>query len=297
MATLLRMSPGNAKATCTLATELHTRFPDTRTCLAAGEIAVEQARAITETVTALPKDTAVEDSVWAEGFLLAQAKVLDSANLRKLGKRICYAIDPDGSLDYDEAAKRRRELSITDNHDGTHTIRWTDTDENIATVKAAIQALAAPLPAEDGTPDARPAGLRRADALMEVCRLTLRTGTLPRQRGERPHVHITVRADDLTAADGSGSGFGSTATGEDLTIAVIKRLSCDANLTALLLNPTTGVPLKVGRDHRSVTHGQWIALVQRDRGCVFPGVRREALVDLVEVRGLHRSSVAAGLRS
>ncbi|MGQ0624383.1 MAG: DUF222 domain-containing protein [Sporichthyaceae bacterium] len=271
LAGLLRMSPGTAKATCTLTSELHTRFPDTRACLAAGEIAVEQARAITETVTGLPKDTAAEDSVWAEGFLLAQAKVLDSVDLRKLGKRIAYAIDPDGSLDYDEAAKRRRELSITENHNGTQTIRWTETDEHVAIVKAAIGALAAPLPGEDGTPDPRTAGVRRADALLEVCRHALRSGTLPRQRGERPHVHLTVRADDLRA----GTGFGTTETGEDLTIAAIRRMSCDSNLTALLLN-ADGVPLKVGRDHRTVTHGQWIALVERDRGCVFPGCTRPA---------------------
>ena len=35
----------------------------------------------------------------------------------------------------------------------------------------------------------------------------------------------------------------------------------------------------------------------RDLTCRFPGVRREALVDRVEVKGLHGGSVAAGLRS
>ncbi|MGQ0629728.1 MAG: DUF222 domain-containing protein [Sporichthyaceae bacterium] len=269
LAQLLRMTPGAARATCQLAAQLHTRLPDTRAALAAGEIAAEQARAVVDAVTALPKDATVEDAVWAEAFLLAQAKVVDSTVLRRLGKHIAYAIDPDGSLDHDEAAKRRRELSIKDNHNGTQTIRWTETDENVAVVKAAIGALAAPQPAEDGAKDPRPAGVRRADALLEVCRMALRTGILPRQRGERPHVHLTVRAEDLKA----GTGFGTTATGEDLTIAVIRRLTCDATLTALLLN-ADGVPLNVGRDHRTVTHGQWIALVERDRGCVFPGCTR-----------------------
>ncbi|MGQ0623455.1 MAG: DUF222 domain-containing protein, partial [Sporichthyaceae bacterium] len=198
--------------------------------------------------------------------------VLDSSNLRKLAKRISYCIDPDGSLDHDEAAKRRRELVIKDNHNGTQTIRWTETDEHIAVVKSAIQALAAPMPAEDGTPEPRPAGVRRADAMMQVCRQVLRSGTLPRQRGQRPHVHITVTAEDLKA----GTGLGTTESGEDLTIAVIRRIACDATLTALALDATTGVPLQVGREHRTVTHAQWIALVERDKGCVFPGCTRPA---------------------
>ncbi|MGQ0624243.1 MAG: DUF222 domain-containing protein [Sporichthyaceae bacterium] len=74
LSTLLRMSPGAARSTCALAEGLHTRFPDTRAALAAGEVSVEQARAVAETVTALPRDTAVEDSEWAEAFLLTQAR-------------------------------------------------------------------------------------------------------------------------------------------------------------------------------------------------------------------------------
>ncbi|MGQ0625702.1 MAG: DUF222 domain-containing protein, partial [Sporichthyaceae bacterium] len=97
----------------------------------------------------------------------------------------------------------------------------------------------------------------------------LRFGDLPRQRGQRPHVHLTVNAAELK----NGSGFGRAATGEDLTVAVIRRLACDATLTALLLD-THGVPLKVGRDVRTVTHAQWVALCERDRGCIFPGCRR-----------------------
>lgn len=47
-------------------------------------------------------------------------------------------------------------------------------------------------------------------------------------------------------------------------------------------------------------HAQLAVLIEIARqvaGCVFPPVRREALVDRVEVRDLDRGSVAAGLRS
>lgn len=52
-----------------------------------------------------------------------------------------------------------------------------------------------------------------------------------------------------------------------------RRLTCDAQITAVLLDPN-GVPLRVGRSERTVTPGIWTALVARDRGCTFPGCTR-----------------------
>ncbi len=37
---------------------------------------------------------------------------------------------------------------------------------------------------------------------------------------------------------------------------------------------TAGQPLDVGRTHRLVTLGIWLALIARDRHCAFPGCRR-----------------------
>lgn len=53
--------------------------------------------------------------------------------------------------------------------------------------------------------------------------------------------------------------------------AVAQRLACDADVWRILLEPTTGLPVDVGRSHRIVPH--WIrkALWARDRGCRFPG--------------------------
>jgi hypothetical protein len=52
-------------------------------------------------------------------------------------------------------------------------------------------------------------------------------------------------------------------------------LLCDASLTGLLLDGD-GVPLKVGRAHRTVQAGQWVALEVRDVGCQFPACTRPA---------------------
>ena len=50
-----------------------------------------------------------------------------------------------------------------------------------------------------------------------------------------------------------------------------KRLACDAEVWRLVLDPTDGQPLDVGRTHRTAT--RWIrkALIARDRGCRWPG--------------------------
>ena len=53
----------------------------------------------------------------------------------------------------------------------------------------------------------------------------------------------------------------------------MRRIGCDADITRIITDPA-GVPLDVGREHRTVTAGQWAALVVRDRGCAFPGCTR-----------------------
>jgi hypothetical protein len=205
---------------------------------------------------------------------------LNAADLRRLHKRLDAAIDPDGELPREEAAQARRGASLRNHHDGTQTIIWRDTDENVAAVKATMTALAAPVPAEDGTLDPRTPAQRRADALLEICTRALRHGDLPMSRGERPHLHITATAETLS----TGSGFGRTASGEDISGRAIRRLACDADVFGILLNEA-GVPLAVGRRHRTVTPAQWIALVARDTGCAFPGCTRpSALCDAHHIR-------------
>jgi hypothetical protein len=53
--------------------------------------------------------------------------------------------------------------------------------------------------------------------------------------------------------------------------ATAQRLVCDSDLWRIVLDPTTGLPLDVGRAHRLVPY--WIrrALYARDRGCRWPG--------------------------
>src|SRR4051794_10723813 len=136
----------------------------------------------------------------------------------------------------------------------------------MAMLRAVISKHYAPVQGEpDETP--RTPGQRRADALREAIALVLRTGQLPKRRGQRPQIHVTMTAETLKGEPGAPPA--TTATGQVLTPAQVQRIACDADLTAIILNGK-GVPLWVGRKYRTVTPGQWAALVVRDGGCVFP---------------------------
>ena len=43
-----------------------------------------------------------------------------------------------------------------------------------------------------------------------------------------------------------------------------------------MVTDPASVPLDVGREHRTITTGQWAALTARDRGCAFPACTRPA---------------------
>jgi hypothetical protein len=257
----LRMTPQLAKHRVTLARGLKERYPDTGAALAESHISMEQAAAIVSVVDGLPSKATPEDKEGAERFLLERAGELHAGDLRRLGKRIDAVIDPDGTIDREEAAKERRGLTFRDHHDGTQTIAWRETDENIALVKAAMSALSAPVPAGDGTLDPRTPTLRRADAMLEIVAQAMRKGRLPRARGERPHLVITG---DITAL--RGRGFAVTGSGEAISADAVRRLACDADLFGIVMDRWRA-PLEMGRRKRTVPPTQWVALCARDVGC------------------------------
>jgi hypothetical protein len=80
-----------------------------------------------------------------------------------------------------------------------------------------------------------------------------------------------------------------------LTEAERQYLTCEA--TCEVWFQRHGQPIGAGRTTRLINRRLRRALEHRHPTCAVPGVRREALVDRVEVKDLHGSSVAAGLRS
>jgi len=88
-------------------------------------------------------------------------------------------------------------------------------------------------------------------------------------RGSKPHLLMTISTTDLfdpAVVHGAAKlGYGSW-----LSTAQARHLSCDADLTPILLNPH-GVPLDMGRTKRLAPPHIRRALTVRDEHCIFAG--------------------------
>lgn len=266
----LHRTPAEAKATVTMATATAPGAPHGAVgeALAAGELDWEAARVIVRALDVLPDSLDAATLQACRTAMLDAARDHDANGLRELGRAIRHRVDPDGSLADEKEVAKVRGATYRVHGDGTHSLVWRDSIEAIAHAKAAIAALDAPAPAEDGTLDPRSAAQRRADALIEIFARILRHGDLPTSRGRAPHLIVTVGIDTLKGQ--SDAALAALATGSALSAEAVRRLACDADITAIVLD-TTGVPLSVGRTYRTVTQGIWTALVARDGGCVFHG--------------------------
>jgi hypothetical protein len=116
-------------------------------------------------------------------------------------------------------------------NDGMGGVRLSGTldTESAAMIGAAIDPLTAPVrdvAGEDTARDTRTAAARRADALVEVCRLAMRTGDLPSNGGQPAHLVVNVDFDALTR----DVAVGHLDTGAALPPDAVRRLACDAGI-------------------------------------------------------------------
>ncbi len=151
---------------------------------------------------------------------------LHAGHITRLARHIEAVLDPDGDPERAAKARRSRGLTITNLGCGQHRISGTPTDETAALLNAAIAPLAAPRPAVPA----------------------LRGRTQVPRGG--PHLHVTAAIESLRGD--AGHPFARTATGEDLDLATLRRLACDAGITPIVANPL-GEPLAVGRESRVAT--------------------------------------------
>jgi hypothetical protein len=279
--TRLRIRPESTKRLAGLAAAVDRR-PDLDQALTAGTVNTEQAVVIDECLTNLPAEVGVEAAAKAEAMLIGWAAEFDPRQLKSLADRILSHLAPEIEKAADAAALARqqahafesRTLSIGTPVDGRVRLTgWLDT-EAAAIVSAALDPLCAPrtptgAPRDHATADDRTPGQRRADALVEVCRLVLNTGDLPVNGGDRPQITITVPYDLLRGQLGAGT----LDTGERLTPTQTRQLACDAHLLPAVLG-SDGQVLDVGQSRRLITGALRRALVIRDRGCAFPGCDR-----------------------
>ncbi|HET6920347.1 MAG TPA: DUF222 domain-containing protein [Jiangellaceae bacterium] len=208
----LRLRPGEAKARVDLAHRLegggHRSMPATATALAAGAVSAEHARVIAKTMVALPGGLSSERERVAETELVGWAHTYDPATVAILGRHLVHALDTDTLQEREDRAHRDRDMRFVDYGDGMQRFGGGGDTEAIALLRTALDPLAAPCPAADGTPDPRTAGQRMFDALIELARRACQHGDLPAGHGVRPHLAVIVSLDTLQRSATEAGVFG-----------------------------------------------------------------------------------------
>ena len=242
-----------------------------RTALAQGQVHVEQAEVILRALADLPADLDPELAAAAERHLLEQAGSFDAKALKILGRRILEVIDPD-SADAHEARlleKEEREAEVAtrlvmwdDGHGRTHGRFTTDTLTG-AMLKKALFAFAAPKHRASKGPlgERRPTPERLGQAFVEMIQ-SYPTKRLPKSGGLNATVVVLMDLEtlmgDLKAA--------KLDTGEHISPGAVRRLACEAGITAAVLNGKSQV-LDLGRKKRFATDYQRIAKTIEAGGC------------------------------
>jgi Domain of unknown function (DUF222) len=272
----LRLSIRSTRRLVQVATRVDRR-PALDLALGSAEVNVEQAQVIGAVVADLPEQVGADVVDKAEAALIEHADRFDPDALRRLGRRILSHVAPEVAEEAERKALERAEararagrgLTLSAAGDGRVRIHGTLDAESAAVVTAALDPLCNPRTGPAG--DERTSPQRRADALVEVCRIALRTDTLPDHGGERPQLVVTVPFDVLQGQ----LGIGMLDTGEALSPTAVRRLACDAGIIPAVLGGE-GQVLDLGRSRRLFTGAVRRALVLRDGGCAFPACDRPA---------------------
>ena len=284
-------------------------LPCTAVAQAQGVINREQVTVIREAMDRIPPTVDTLTSAQIEIDLVHTATGVGPKELKKTAERILFLLDQDGPEPDDTERARRRGVTVAPQGiDKMTPIKGTLTPQAWAIYEAIFAKWAAPgmcnpddeHPCVSGTPsqaqidgDHRSLAQRQHDALIAVGLNVLESGVLGQHNGLPTSIIIRTTLQDLQ----SRAGVGVTGGGSVIPISTVIRLASHANHYLAVFDGATGSALDLFRARRVATAAQRIMLIGRDAGCTKPRVRREALVDRVEVKDLHGGSVAAGLRS
>ena len=241
-------------------------FPLIAAGFAGGEITAAQVEVIADAVGPGELARAAEQGIDLGGFDEDWARVaMESSHeaLKIAVQAFAAALDPDGP-EPDPTEGRR--LSIVKHADGSTTGRWDLDAVASEKVQAAIESQ---VQADRPEGDLRTRVQQQADAFVQLADNQLASGQLPVLRGEKPHVVLQLRVEDLidpaTGAQAASMGFGA-----QISAARARWLACDAVVSRVVMGPD-GTPLDYGRKHRIVPASLRRAVVARDRTCVFAG--------------------------
>jgi hypothetical protein len=308
-----QVSSASAGALIARGRDLETDYPTTRSAWLSGEVSTDAVRELTTGITRALRRVPAGDRDRARGeaeaILLPLARTATIAQLRRGIDRLTLVVDPDGAAQAVVDAHDDQFLRLTPVGDGVDVKGYLTAETAAALLTCLDQVVDGWYRSGSLTPEDRPTGEERTDtlrkkhrrdhlnalALADLARRCLDGALLGTKHAQRPHVTLTVHADDL--AHGLGGTLRLPGVGEALLPpASVARILCDADLTGVLTRTTdsaTGSPdsqanagglaevirergrevLHVGRAHRTAPPRLRKALEVRDQHCAAPGCR------------------------
>jgi uncharacterized membrane protein len=261
----LRMSPKQAGRLVYLSMRLDS-FPRTEAAFDAGDITVEHASLIVRTLLTLPPE--LRDIL--EETLLKASGEAPAPQVAKMVDELLEA------MGYDKESDARRERRHADRGFDLHAsaFRVYAARGNLTPEVAELLRLALDVAgAKAGDDDDRSPRQRRHDALGLLAEHFLAHADLPALNGERPRVVVTIRWEDLMAADGVRA-FATMGADVKISVEAARRLCCDAGVLPVVLGGK-GEVLDVGRASRTFTMAtKRAAWFQQGGKCAFPRCSR-----------------------
>ena len=276
-----------AAADVTLATALADSLPVTKEALAVGALSTAHAAVIAGATSRLPESLTSEERAKVESSLVAQAKRVDPARLRRAARRALVAAErtaaeaeahEDAQLrDEESRAEERVRLTMHDNQDGTVSGHFTVPALAGAILRKVIQQMTSPRrrthatecgtePVEGHAPGQVEWAQRAGAAFVELLE-HLPTDRLSGKVAAT--VVVTIDHDRLR----NSVGAAHLDTGIDLSAGEARRLACSAGILPAVLDGPS-LPLDLGRTDRFFSESQRVALATVYDECAAEGCDR-----------------------
>jgi hypothetical protein len=271
VALALKLAPATGQDRVVTARRLMDEFPATLAALRSGEIDWRRATLITE----------VADRVSLDVAHRVEERVLTKAGGRTLGQhrraieRAILAVDPTAAEERHARAAASRRVCFYPLEDGMGALTAELTADGLAAVRAVLDAAASALTQVPG--ETRSVDQLRADALVDLARISLATGwlggvpgegvRLGTAQGRRAHIHVTVPYSTLIGLDqhpGELTGYGP------IPASIARRIAAEGVWRRLLTDPATGALLDYGRTTYQPPADLRDHVITRDRTCILP---------------------------
>jgi hypothetical protein len=267
-------------------TSLPPLFSRVAAALTCGEIGVDAAALITQTLQQAAPRCAPDDLFEAERCLVDQARE-DSADLIGIQARLWRdTLDADGAEPRDEDLRMRREVTLGRERGGMTPLHGLLDPVGAARFKAMIDSYSAPgcsprfreesdddaagdgSPEHESLPETRTHAQRNYDIMLGVITAGMAADeTAPKSKTS---IVLTMRADDYL----SGTGIAwLSGVQEPISAQHAQELACDAEIRLMRLGQhgeVLSLGLSLGLSRRLFTPNQRLALTVRDGGCIWP---------------------------